>query len=79
MVSGWAWRVPVYWPGGVRCVGGASPVCGFCMERGKADADTGASVSSMRDERWGVERKSGERRKPGVVEYRCGICWRTGS
>jgi hypothetical protein len=34
--------VPVYWPGGVRHGGGASPVCGFCMERGKADADTAA-------------------------------------
>jgi len=33
---------PVYWPGGVRHGGGASPVCGFCMERGKADADTAA-------------------------------------
>src|SRR4051794_18456450 len=23
---------PFYWPGGVRHGGGASPVCGFCME-----------------------------------------------
>jgi hypothetical protein len=29
-----------YWPGGVRHVGGASPICGLCMERGKAGADT---------------------------------------
>jgi hypothetical protein len=42
MVPGKAWRVPVYWPGGVRYVGGASLICGFCAERGKADADTGA-------------------------------------
>lgn len=35
-----AWRVPVDWPGGARHEGGASPVCGFCMERGKASADT---------------------------------------
>jgi hypothetical protein len=34
------WRVPVYWPGGVRHVGGASPICCICMERGKAEADT---------------------------------------
>ena len=32
--------MPVYWPGGARHEGGASPVCGFCMERGKAGADT---------------------------------------
>ena len=28
------------WPGGVRHVGDVSPVCGFCMERGKACPDT---------------------------------------
>jgi hypothetical protein len=33
-------RAPVYWPGGARHEGGASPVCGFCMERGKAGVDT---------------------------------------
>jgi len=44
------------------------------MELGKADADTDISL----DEK-GVERKSGGRRKPRAVEYRCGICWRTGS
>ena len=44
MVPGRAWREPVYWLGGVRREGGASPVCGFCMERGKAGADTGASL-----------------------------------
>ena len=32
--------MPVYWPGGVRHVGGASPICGFYTERGKASADT---------------------------------------
>src|SRR6266704_1128470 len=37
---GWAWRVPEYWPGGVRHVGGASLVCGSCTERGKTGADT---------------------------------------
>src|SRR5664279_2547398 len=28
------------WPGDVRHGGGASPVCGFCTEHGKASADT---------------------------------------
>jgi hypothetical protein len=36
--------VPADWPGGVGHGGGASPVCGFCMERGKADADTAVLV-----------------------------------
>jgi hypothetical protein len=38
--SGRAWRVPVYWPGGVRREGGASLICGYYMKRGKACADT---------------------------------------
>ena len=29
-----------FWPGGARHVGGASPVCGFHVERGKANPDT---------------------------------------
>ena len=33
---------PVYWPGGARHEGGVSPVCGFCVERGKAGPDTAA-------------------------------------
>ncbi len=73
MVPGRAWRMPVYWPGGVRYVGGAILVCGFCTERGKAGADTGYCPRL----RAGAERKSGERRKPLAVEYRCGIRWRT--
>src|SRR5689334_13738531 len=40
VAPGRAWRVPVYWPGGARRGGGASPVCGFHAERGKADAGT---------------------------------------
>lgn len=36
MVLGGVWRVPAYWPGGVRHEGGVSPVCGSCMEREKA-------------------------------------------
>ena len=31
---------PLFWPGGVRHVGDVSPVCGSCMERGKARLDT---------------------------------------
>ncbi len=42
---GRAWRVPAYWPGGARHEGGASPICGFCMERGKAGADTVTACS----------------------------------
>ena len=38
--SGRVWRVPVYWPGGVRREGGASLICGYYMKRGKACADT---------------------------------------
>lgn len=43
IASGSAWREPVYWPGGVRCEGGASLVCGYCTELGKAWADTVAA------------------------------------
>ena len=32
--------MPVYWPGGVRREDGASLICGYCMKRGKACADT---------------------------------------
>lgn len=39
---GRAWREPADWPGGVRCVGGVSPVCGSCVEREKACSDTAA-------------------------------------
>jgi len=51
--------VPVYWPGGARREGGASPVCGFCMERGKADVDTAAPARV-----WVGERERAQRRKP---------------
>src|SRR6185437_4496708 len=40
VAPGRVWRVPVYWPGGARHGGGASLVCGFHAEHGKADADT---------------------------------------
>lgn len=40
MGLGGVWRVPMYWPGGVRCRGGMNLACGFRRERGKANADT---------------------------------------
>ena len=33
------WRVPMYWPGGVRHRGGVNSICGFHRERWKVDAD----------------------------------------
>jgi hypothetical protein len=36
---GRVWRVPVYWPGGVRREDGASLICGYYTKRGKARAD----------------------------------------
>jgi hypothetical protein len=44
MISGGAWRVPAYWPGGVRHGGDVSLVCCFCAEREKASADTAVLV-----------------------------------
>jgi hypothetical protein len=40
LIPGRAWRVPVYWPGGVRHGGDAILVCGVCVEREKARPDT---------------------------------------
>src|SRR5881628_967474 len=37
---------PDYWPVGVRRAGGVSPVCGLCVELGKARADTAAARGS---------------------------------
>ena len=54
---------PVFWPGGVRHEGGASPVCGFCTERGKADADTDA----LEREGAGGQRERAKRRKPEAL------------
>src|SRR5664280_2202789 len=39
MDLGGVWRVPIYWPGGVRHRGGVTLACGFRRERGKASAD----------------------------------------
>ena len=61
-IPGRAWRVPVYWPGGVRCGGGVSPVCCSRTEREKACPDTVASqhaatgsASAGRGRPWLVE------------------------
>jgi hypothetical protein len=34
----------VFWPGGVRRIGGVSLVCGSCTEREKASVDTAAGA-----------------------------------
>jgi hypothetical protein len=67
---------PVYWPGGVRCEGGASLICGFCMELGKAGADNATSCLKMVR---GGKRERARQQKLLGAEYRCGACWRTGS
>jgi hypothetical protein len=69
-------RRPVYWPGGVRCEGGASLICGFCMELGKAGAENAAS--RLRRARGG-QRERTEQQKLLGAEYHCGTRWRTGS
>jgi hypothetical protein len=54
-----------------------SPVCCSCTEHGKARSDT-----AVRHVSYGVgagERESAVRGETGGVEYRCGLCWRTGS
>jgi hypothetical protein len=60
---------PLFWPGGVRHVGDVSPVCGSCMERGKARLDT-AVEDGERELPSGCNRRGSE--------YRRGACWRTG-
>jgi hypothetical protein len=42
LIRGRVWRIPVYWPDGVRHGGDVSLICRFCMERGKACLDTAA-------------------------------------
>jgi hypothetical protein len=75
LAPGQAWRVSAYWPGGVRHAGGASLVCGFRAELGKACVDTVArTVRRFRDD----ERERAEQQKLRGFEYRRGACWRTG-
>jgi hypothetical protein len=62
--------VPVYWPGGVRHVGGASPVCGSCMERGKACHDTAACRLGGERERPEAETVGTEYRRVGALADR---------
>jgi hypothetical protein len=64
-----AWRVPGYWPGGVRHGGGASLVCGSCTELGKAGADTAHSRTKVVS---GWVRGSAPTADTGGVEYRRG-------
>jgi len=51
MAPGQVWRIPVYWPGGARHGGDASPICGTHVERGKAGSDSST---------WGGERECPE-------------------
>jgi hypothetical protein len=55
--SGRVWRVPVYWPGGVRREGGVSLICGYYTKRGKARADTAPVAARRRGERECVEQQ----------------------
>jgi hypothetical protein len=66
--------VPVYWPGGVRHAGGVSLICGFCMEREKARADTGFGVM-VRQTREGVRQAAETARRRVPLRPR----WRTSS
>jgi hypothetical protein len=49
----------MYWPGGVRRVGGVTLICGFRRERGKAGEDMVAVVVG-RDERERSKRRNRE-------------------
>ena len=63
--------MPAYWPGGVRHVGDVSPVCGFRMEQEKAGPDTARRAAG--------ERECSKQQALQGVEYRGGVCRRTGS
>ena len=69
---------PCYWPGGVRCGGGVSLVCGSRAEHGKASVDTDGQSKWAVVGSPGCERERAEAETEGT-EYRCGACWRTGS
>jgi hypothetical protein len=60
---------PYCWPGGVRRRGGVSPVCGICMERGKASGES--PLPRVPGAWWGLGEAVGEgvhrRRKPEVL------------
>jgi len=70
-ISGWVWRVPTYWPGGVRHEDDASLICGFRVEQEKACPDTPCSVWS-----WG--QGASQAVTPQGIEYRRRARRRTG-
>jgi hypothetical protein len=66
---------PYCWPGGVRRRGGVSPVCGICMERGKASGES-LPVALWA---WLVGEGAHRRRKPEVWSTGGKARWRTDS
>lgn len=54
-IPGRAWREPADWPGGARCLGGVSPVCGSRAERVKACSETAADQQVARGSAEGRE------------------------
>jgi hypothetical protein len=67
--------VPVYWPGGVRREGGASLICGYYTERGKACADTVLAYCEKERVREGVRQAAETVRRRVPMRPR----WRTSS
>ena len=61
----------VFWPGGVRHVGDVSPVCGSCMERGKARLDT-AVEDGESDRQWCHQARVTQFRGGGDIPV-CGV------
>jgi hypothetical protein len=66
---------PYCWPGGVRRRGGVSPVCGICMERGKASGESLLAAPWV----WLVGEGAHRRRKPEVLSTGGKARWRTSS
>ena len=71
---------PYCWPGGVRRRGGVSPVCGICMERGKASSESLLAAPWRAAPRAGlVGEGAHRRRKPEVLSTGGKARWRTDS
>jgi hypothetical protein len=70
VASGRVWRVPVYWPGGVRHVGDVSLVRALAWNVGKR-----VPIQPRTQGREGARQPG---LNPGGGEYRCGIRRRTG-
>ena len=68
---------PECWPGGARCGGGVSLVCGSCTEHEKAYVDTDRQSQWVEVGPPGGERERAEGATEGT-EYRCDVRWRTG-